>query len=464
MLVWFLLRAAIREIQQERISILKLFLSIPKDNILAIVGHIRGKDMDEIDEDELFAADEDEVSTFTATVDLDGDGNEVDPANQESGALWVLRNTRLSMLRSFFLRFLVSLLLVFLLVLVASSIVLASVSDFRVSVAEVNLAGRRRTVLAHLQSSTLALAYYDEIVRIRPFNASSAHVPPSVLRQFIANDLQQLESVNFALNYGVNGHGGIGQHPYLVDLTYHNTSCVPLPGYAYTCSGMNSLLVYISALGQVILSLPDSTLGFNTTHVATLSDIAFLQLGPLSLEALNYYRDQAYNVIQKVRTAVIVIFVLIFPVLVAVNFMLRPMSVQIKQEHQRTLRMLLMIPLNVIDNTPAIKEYLDNMLRDAGRTPWYRNKSKKNQQKDDRFLSTHEPLLQAVVREAEESLLVISTEGTVEMCNPASERLFGYEKRQILGHHVSKISSRHSSSRVGVLFVSFLLLLSSFLL
>lgn len=393
-LIWFLLRAAIREIQQERISILKLFLGIPKDNILAIVGHIRSKEIGEIDEEELFAADEDEVSTFSATVDLNG---EADAANQ--GTLWVLRNTRLSMLRSFFLRFLVSLVLVFLLVLVASSIVLASVQDFRTSVEEVNLAGQRRTVLAHLQSSTLALAYYAEISRVQPtFNVSSVQVNPTVLRGYIQEDLQTLESVNYDLNYGVGGHGGIGQHPFLIDLTYHNESCVALPGYAYTCTGMNSLLVYIAALGQVVLSLPDSRIGFNTTQVATLSDIAFQQLGPLFLVALNFYREKAYDVIDGVRTAVIVTFVLIFPVLLAVNFMLRPMSVQIKQEHQRTLRMLLMIPLNVIDNTPAIKDYLDNMLRDAGRTPWYRNRSRKNQQKDERFLSTHEPLLQAVVR------------------------------------------------------------------
>jgi hypothetical protein len=437
-LVWFLLRAAIREIQQERISILKLFLGIPKDNILAIVGHIRGKEFGDVDEDELFAADEDEVSTFTATVDLNGDAEAV---NQQ-GTLWVLRNTRLSMLRSFFLRFLVSLFLVFLLVLVASSIVLASVQDFRTTVNEVNLAGRRRTILSHLQSSTLALAYYDEITRAQPkFNSSTVYVNPTVLRGFIESDLTLLEQANYELNYGVDGHGGISKHSYLVELTYHNTSCVPLPGYTYTCTGMNSLLVYVAALAEVVLSLPDATLGFNTTQVATLSDIAFQQLNPLFLSALTYYRQQAYNVIDQVRTAVIVTFVLIFPVLIAVNFMLRPMSVQIKQEHQRTLRMLLMIPLNVIDNTPAIKEYLDGMLRDAGRTPWYKGRSKRNQKQDDKFLSTHEPLLQAVVREAEESLLVISTEGTVEMCNPASERLFGYEKRQIVGHHVSTVSS-----------------------
>lgn len=33
----------------------------------------------------------------------------------------------------------------------------------------------------------------------------------------------------------------------------------------------------------------------------------------------------------------------------------------IRQEHQRTLRMLLMIPLSVIDSTPAIKKYLEKV-------------------------------------------------------------------------------------------------------
>jgi hypothetical protein len=38
LLLWFLVRSAIREIQHERVGILKLFLAIPKDNILSIVS------------------------------------------------------------------------------------------------------------------------------------------------------------------------------------------------------------------------------------------------------------------------------------------------------------------------------------------------------------------------------------------------------------------------------------------
>lgn len=450
-LVWFLLRASIREIQQERISILKLFLGIPKDNILGIVGQIRGRDGREgehdNDEEELFAADEDEVSTFSATVELDGEA-----ADSQQGGLWILKSSRLSMLRSFFFRFLFSLLLVFILVLVASAIVLASVQDFRTTVDEVNLAGKRRTYVSHLHSCTLALAYYAEISRTYPqFNSSTLKVTPNILRDFIASDLRNIHEVNYDLTYGVNGRGGISSHNDLVYMTFNNESCQALDGYAYTCSGMNSLIVYVDALANVILAMPDNIIYFNTTQIATLSDVTFMHLGGYLVRSVGYYRGAAYDVIEEVRIAVIVTFVLIFPVLLAVNFLLRPMSVQIKQEHQRTLRMLLMIPLNVIDNTPAIKDYLDALLRDSGRTPWYKGKSKRNNQKEERFLSTHEPLLQAVVREAEEALLVISAEGTVEMCNPASERLFGYEKRHMVGHHISTIFTDQSSEDLGVI-------------
>lgn len=210
--------------------------------------------------------------------------------------------------------------------------------------------------------------------------------------------MQNIQQVNYDLTYGVNGHGGISRNKALVKLMFDNADCRPLAGYTYSCTGINSLLVYLDALANVILALPEERLAFNTTQVSTLSDITFQHLGNYLVEAMGEYRIAAYDTIEEVRIAVIVIFVLIFPVLLAVNFMLRPMSVQIKQEHQRTLRMLLMIPLNVIDNTPAIKDYLDALLRDSGRTPWYKGKSKRNNQKDDRFLSTHEPLLQAVVR------------------------------------------------------------------
>jgi hypothetical protein len=269
---------------------------------------------------------------------------------------------------------------------------------------EVNLAGKRRTVVAHLQSSVLAIAYYSQISRTYPdrFNTSDLEVNIDDLYGFISSDLDTLQEVNYELTYGVDGHGGISKQKYLVDLTYYNESCEPLSGYSYSCTGLNSLLVYIIDLAQIIVSMPYDTISFNTSQVATLSDICYYQLSPLFVETLDYYRSMAYNVVTRVRTAVICIFVLIFPVLLAVNFMLRPMAVQIKQEHKRTLRMLLMIPLNVINNSPAIKDYLDTMLRDAGRTPWYKGRSRKQGQRDDKFLSTHEPLLQAVVRVSKE--------------------------------------------------------------
>jgi hypothetical protein len=41
LILWFLVRSAIREIQNERVAILKLFLAIPKDNILSIVSSFK---------------------------------------------------------------------------------------------------------------------------------------------------------------------------------------------------------------------------------------------------------------------------------------------------------------------------------------------------------------------------------------------------------------------------------------
>jgi PAS domain-containing protein len=123
---------------------------------------------------------------------------------------------------------------------------------------------------------------------------------------------------------------------------------------------------------------------------------------------------------------------------------------QVKQEHKRTLRMLLMIPINVIDATPSIKEYLDSLARRHQRVPWYklgmirgpdaRWRRRGSASKHDRLLEGHEPLLQAFGREADEALLVVSSEGTIEMVSLSTERIFGYERRQLLGHRIATVS------------------------
>lgn len=119
-----------------------------------------------------------------------------------------------------------------------------------------------------------------------------------------------------------------------------------------------------------------------------------------------------------------------------------------KQEHKRTLRMLLMIPMTVIDTTPNIKDYLDSLSRRRHRIPWYKlgllrnwhSDKRRSAGKSEELHQGHEPLLQALGREADEALLAISSEGTIEMVSGSTVRILGYERQQLLGHRIASVS------------------------
>lgn len=342
LLLWFLVRSAIREIQNERVTILKLFLAIPKDNILTIVstykvGFIllarfvlilnsqsdRKEDLNEEEED-LFAANEDEASNFDSTVDLaDGD-------HQLATSIWMAKNSRLSMLRNFFLKFLVSLLVGFFLVVIAAALILSAVPDFEANIRSINVAGQRRTLVSHLHSASMTLAYFAETYRANSasFDPSALYLTPTMLREIIMEDVDKIQAADAALKFGHDGASSIQGHSYLIDLAYNQT-CSPLAPYAYTCSGMNSLLVYILALAQIIVVIPDTQLSFLSSQLQTLSDVSYRQLSPMLGRAVNYYRDVATDRVDEVRTSIIAIFVVIFPVLLAVNFILRPMVAKV---------------------------------------------------------------------------------------------------------------------------------------
>jgi hypothetical protein len=112
--------------------------------------------------------------------------------------------------------------------------------------------------------------------------------------------------------------------------------------------------------------------------------------------------------------------------------------------------MLLMIPITVIDTTPSIKEYLDALTQRRNRLPWYKlgmlrgwkedRRRGSSSKKADQLLQSNEPLLQAFARDADEALLVASGEGTIEIVSLSTERILGYEKRQLLGHRLASVS------------------------
>lgn len=234
------------------------------------------------------------------------------------------------MLRNFFLKFLISLLSGFFLVVIAAGLILAAIPEFNANIRSINVAGQRRTVVSHLHSACMTLAYWAETTRAYPdqFNASLLYLSPPDLRAVINKDIDLVQQTDSILKFGTDGASGIQGHPYLINLAY-NYPCEPIPPYTYTCTGMNSLIVYIVALAQIIVVLPDSQLSFLTSQLATLSDVSYGQLNQFLGLATSYYQKVAVDKVNQVSTSTIAIFVIIFPVLIAVNFILRPMVLKV---------------------------------------------------------------------------------------------------------------------------------------
>jgi hypothetical protein len=260
------------------------------------------------------------VSNFDSTVDLAEDNTHL------ATTIWMAKNSRLTMLRNFFIKFLLSLLSGFFLVVVASAIILAAVPDFDANIRSINIAGQRRTLVSHLHSACMTLGYYAETARSNPysFNTSELYLTPTDIRALINSDITLIQQTDSDLKFGRDGASSIQGHPYLIDLEY-NTPCSPLSPYTYTCTGLNSLLVYVIALAQVVVVIPDSQLSFLTPQLQMLSDISYGQLSPMLGEAVNYYKELAGQKVDDARTTIIAIFVVIFPVVISVNFILRPM-------------------------------------------------------------------------------------------------------------------------------------------
>ena len=259
------------------------------------------------------------MSNFDSTVDIAGEHN-------LTTTVWMAKNSRLSMLRNFFLKFLISLFAGFFLVVIAAALILAAIPEFNANIRSINVAGQRRTLVSHLHSSMMTLAYYAETTRSYPtqFNASNLYLNRDELRSLIYSDIELVQLTDSILKFGTDGASGIQGQPFLIDLAY-NQPCSPLAPYTYTCTGMNSLLVYVMALAQIIVVIPDSQLSFLTPQLQSLSDISYRQLSPMLGRAVTYYRQVASAKVDQVSTSIIAIFVVIFPVLIAVNFILRPM-------------------------------------------------------------------------------------------------------------------------------------------
>lgn len=173
-------------------------------------------------------------------------------------------------------------------------------------------------------------------------------------------------------------------------------------------------------------------------NIKFLHDIEFMQpqvtnYSTESTRILNSFLDLG---IKRFQRSLTIVFSVSIPVLFICYLILRPLEKRIREENARTMKMLLMIPMEVIDTVPAIKEYLEMGVR------------KNSQQKWKGVLEETLARNRAILEASVDAIVVINSTGIIELFNTgyllslstylaACERMLGYAAHEVLGQNVS---------------------------
>ncbi len=102
---------------------------------------------------------------------------------------------------------------------------------------------------------------------------------------------------------------------------------------------------------------------------------------------------------------------------------LRPFESKIRDENARLFKMLLMIPIEVIDNVAVVKDFLENGIDESYRG-YYRSGRRG-------LLEENNARNKAAVDYSVDAVVVVNTLEKVDLFNPAAERLWGYPASEV---------------------------------
>eukprot|EP01116_Phalansterium_solitarium_P001068 TRINITY_DN10865_c0_g2_i1.p1 TRINITY_DN10865_c0_g2~~TRINITY_DN10865_c0_g2_i1.p1 ORF type:complete len:572 (+),score=132.18 TRINITY_DN10865_c0_g2_i1:166-1716(+) len=135
--------------------------------------------------------------------------------------------------------------------------------------------------------------------------------------------------------------------------------------------------------------------------------------------------DYENSLLQSVTTAMLVLFVLSIPLVGLCYLLLKPFERRIREENFRTMKMLLMIPADVVDSVPAIREYLD--------TGKQEHAQQKLRDAYEESVARNESILNASI----DAIVGVNANGIIETCNPATARMFHYgSPDELIGQNV----------------------------
>eukprot|EP01116_Phalansterium_solitarium_P000228 TRINITY_DN10134_c0_g2_i1.p1 TRINITY_DN10134_c0_g2~~TRINITY_DN10134_c0_g2_i1.p1 ORF type:complete len:1502 (-),score=473.50 TRINITY_DN10134_c0_g2_i1:59-4564(-) len=405
----------VRRISVERMTAIRLFTAIPHVTLQQIYDHVSGRDKEGDDN----VKDQEEETYQEEMAVMDGDSPVGD-------------NDSMPILRKLIVRYFIVLGVVLLFVGLLMAVGFIFVSLGAAAGPQVDEAGVRQGLVKRVQFLC------EELLDPDPFTFKGGKTQ---VRGLMLNITGELLATQFALKYG---SAELRLPSTMIDAPEQQELLYDRPCHLYDpnqiCFGLDTLINRFVQASRLVAKLPDDQLSANNTNVAELlflagEDFVSSSTSPYSGELEKFlresgklYHQRSSDRLKFLQNALTVVFACSLPVLLIAFLVLQPVRKMIAEENTRTMRMLLMIPIDVIDNVPAIREYLDSGRQDSA------------QERLKDALEQSVARNTAIISASVDGIIVMNAGyKTIEVFNPAAQRIFGFAETEIVGKNVSML-------------------------
>jgi PAS domain S-box-containing protein len=271
------------------------------------------------------------------------------------------------------------------------------------------------------------------------------------LKTSILEKVSELRQVHHALQYGdsklnIPSFASLQHEASQVSLA-NNARCAAssfrnidgsIPEAAIRCMSLNDLLLaFMDQISRLVEGLAVGT-GASCSY---LQSIRLMNTGDLSslltksTELSTSYYD---STIQNAQLGSQVTFGIVFPFILLLSCVLIGAGLKnLQAEHVHTKRMLLLLPADVINNTPVILQFLLSGKR-------------VDELRLQESLKEEQEKTKAILLSTADGVIICDDYGLIEMANPAMTRIFGYCNDELIGSNVKmilppKLAERHDA-------------------
>eukprot|EP00727_Mastigamoeba_balamuthi_P005912 m51a1_g1940 putative adenylate guanylate cyclase (1618) ;mRNA; r:928142-933822 len=203
---------------------------------------------------------------------------------------------------------------------------------------------------------------------------------------------------------------------------WNHTHLVPNCG-----NGMEALVTRMLNRLQEWYSMPEGSHNLSSGLYAEIHSLDLGQLTDWLQEALQDLQDVHDGSVRGIAQKASIVFALSFPVVLVTYLLLGQLVGQVREENVQTMRMLLMVPVAVLDSVSSIRTFLETGEHDsfAGKMV--------------AALEESNVRTKSILEAAADAIIVMNEFGTIEVFNRAAEQMFGYRSEEIIGHNISQL-------------------------